>query len=460
MSSLGFVSEIRVMAGLDLPEIAAEHPVELLLLECLRDYFPLLLMCAGSGAFKTVHFDGLPPCGLLPSGRQALDEILRDPQLRRLFPGSGEPSSKDNRSRIASFVHWLSGRAHVVSLDGMPDALVWETIYLAYIQGVNTFEGCAEILRALLSVARSLATGAPTEVPAVVALANIRLDQAVSHVDLGRSKIYPGRIGIAFRLINDDFLSSGALMLTSRMDRITRITALPDGGHPDEVFAGNMDEVDLSESHLMREIERVRLALLLSTIDFPIAPIPSSGTHINPLMKDLSVSIFFDVPKQSAMPLIVLLTEDSARSAAHWHSVLDQGKLDTVAIGVRRLLSAVAMRTSTVDAFINTVLFWENLFGEAIETSFKVCGALAWLIHPDDENARKTTYRNLKRLYGVRSSVVHGSKDITESEAQQYCTQAIRLSISAMRAAVSHPDLLALKDSNKRYLLMLMGFRG
>lgn len=85
--------------------------------------------------------------------------------------------------------------------------------------------------------------------------------------------------------------------------------------------------------------------------------------------------------------------------------------------------------------------------------------ALAWLIEPQDPDARKATFKQLKRLYGVRSSVAHGKRELTEAEAMHYQSEAVWLSILAMRAAVSHPDLLSLTDSNKRYLLMLVGFK-
>lgn len=458
VGSGGLISEVRKMAGLDLPEIASEDPVEQLLLECLRDYFPLLLMCSGPGAYKTGHLDGVPPCRLLRAGREVLDAILQDTQLRLLFPGSAD-SAKQGASSAESYVYWQSGQAHGITPEDIPDALVSETIYLAYVKGETSFARCADILRVLLSAARSLATGAATLVPSVVGLSNIRLDRSVSCIDLGTSKIYPGRVSVGFRLINEDFFSRGALMLTSRVDRITSISASPaDRGGVDEI-AAKVGEVDLSQSRLMKEIETVRLALLLASTDFPIAPVASSGTHINPLNKNLPGSVFFESLREPAVPLIVLLTEDTAKNAPQWRSLLDQRKMDTIAIGVRRLLSAVAMRTNDVDAFIDSVLFWENLFGEAIETAFKVCGAMAWLIEATDAEARKSTFRNLKRLYGVRSSVVHGSKDITETEAEEYRKQAISFSISAMRAVVLHPTLLSHKDANKRYLLMLMGFQ-
>jgi hypothetical protein len=56
-------------------------------------------------------------------------------------------------------------------------------------------------------------------------------------------------------------------------------------------------------------------------------------------------------------------------------------------IAMRRMLSAVSDRTDLLDGFIDAVMAWENMFSGRPETNLRVCGAIAWLLEPDDYNA-------------------------------------------------------------------------
>ncbi len=92
------------------------------------------------------------------------------------------------------------------------------------------------------------------------------------------------------------------------------------------------------------------------------------------------------------------------------------------------------------------------------EVSFRVCGALAIVLHPNDPVARSTLFRNARELYKARSTVVHGGKEPPPQEAAAYRGRAVEIAVRTFRAIHAHPHLLRAADSTIRSRLALLGF--
>ena len=125
-------------------------------------------------------------------------------------------------------------------------------------------------------------------------------------------------------------------------------------------------------------------------------------------------------------------------------------------IAMRRTLAAVTERADLQDGFIDAVLAWENMFSGRPETNLRVCGAIAWLLEPDDYNRRSKLFTELKSLYSARSNLVHGAIETIEDSA--VCRdRSVRISIEAMKRLYADDRLLKAKRSDECGGMALMG---
>jgi hypothetical protein len=101
-------------------------------------------------------------------------------------------------------------------------------------------------------------------------------------------------------------------------------------------------------------------------------------------------------------------------------------------------------RSEPDDILVDAVIAWENLFGSNQETVLRVTSALAWLIEPDSPAERSTLQSRLKKLYTLRSNVVHGN--VKKSAALKTESQeAVSIALRSLATLFEHrPDLLAL----------------
>ena len=109
-----------------------------------------------------------------------------------------------------------------------------------------------------------------------------------------------------------------------------------------------------------------------------------------------------------------------------------------------------------MDGIIDAVIAWENVAGSKTETTFKVCAALAWLLEPDDVDRRSSVFTTAKRIYDVRSRVVHGDSETDEGKAAQLVPDAMEIAVKSMRRIHADPDLRAMNRSSARAERLIM----
>lgn len=151
---------------------------------------------------------------------------------------------------------------------------------------------------------------------------------------------------------------------------------------------------------------------------------------------------------------------DAARAEKieHWAREIQEKHPGNLALGARRLVSAVSMRTDPLDGLIDAIICWENMVGTDMETSFRVCGALACLLEPQNGEERVKRYKELKNLYDIRSKLVHGSKEPSHAQAQEYRSQAVGYALRAMQELYRFPDLLGESQSAVRGTNILLSY--
>ena len=116
-----------------------------------------------------------------------------------------------------------------------------------------------------------------------------------------------------------------------------------------------------------------------------------------------------------------------------WSRIIDAQHTASIDVSARRAVSAVAIRDDRSDSLIDAVMVWENLVGTSAETTFRVTSALAKLLEPDLEK-RLAFRKELKRIYDLRSRVVHGDA-VDASKVHASAKEAISVALSALGAS-------------------------
>ncbi len=151
------------------------------------------------------------------------------------------------------------------------------------------------------------------------------------------------------------------------------------------------------------------------------------------------------------------ISDEISQDAEEWSRKLAVNHPHSLDVSMRRLLSAVTTRFDPTDGLVDAVICWENMFGTDQETTFRVCGALASILEPSDSGKRAELNRELKRIYGVRSKLVHGSRN--EPTAQQVVAdrdRALGHALNAIRKLHERPELLSLEESAVRSTCLLL----
>ena len=152
-----------------------------------------------------------------------------------------------------------------------------------------------------------------------------------------------------------------------------------------------------------------------------------------------------------------MATPDQAGSYAtfaEWAERVADANLRHVGIAVERILRALWEHEWT-ESLIDAVIAWENLVGTSAETSFRLTAALTVLCEPDPADRLEHRQR-LSRVYGIRSSLVHGAAprgNLTETRQL-----AIATGLDALTHLIKHrPELLAIARSSDRADVLLLG---
>ena len=111
-----------------------------------------------------------------------------------------------------------------------------------------------------------------------------------------------------------------------------------------------------------------------------------------------------------------------------------------------------------VDALIDGVIVWENLFakGDAQELGFRVSVNMACVL-TDDTSERVALQSEIKKLYGIRSKIVHGGYHPSPSEAAALRRRVQVLTLQSLQRIVkNHPQLLG-ADTNSFMSFVISG---
>lgn len=181
-------------------------------------------------------------------------------------------------------------------------------------------------------------------------------------------------------------------------------------GHVFEVFhstkissyTGTTNTSNSIETNRIQEIElqKLRFAVVFSSLANR-GPVPTFFEIGFPLINPGNYSQSDGNPGN-----YISIDETTKAKLVEWYEVLNNKDLKRVQTPLKRLQYAIFERRNPEDAIIDAIIAWEGMFSEAFETTFKVTGSMAKFLR--SYSKRDEFYRRLKKLYHLRSELVHG----------------------------------------------------
>jgi hypothetical protein len=389
--------------------------------------------------------------------------VLADDDLAKLFgeaqSGTASPS---NMYSTGGQLYFSNGHGFAVSPYIMSQDLLYNafsrTLLLEERASFQTFEGH---LATILAEARSLARGETVQELRFLGLHGVQVDSAVK---IGSLIVRPSRPTDAavFRSVPTAGQATAVLQIEAPL-KILDMSSAPISDSTDFVTGDPFERtrvydtvVKAARRDLDTVVDRFRLACALSSqdMDSMVAPSVLSEAGLNPLTSSNGLSYrMLPVPFFSS----VKIDGVRAQKAKGWLDLLEIRESPSIKVAGRRLLTAITERTDPIDALIDALIVWESLLGTGSEVSFRVPGALAVLLEPVDMAARKVVFRELRRLYGLRSRVVHGSETVDFGEALEHKQRACEIALAAVQAVV-RTGVLAPMKAEERSNHLLLGF--
>ena len=384
------------------------------------------------------------------------------------------PAERELRRMYLSNViaHWSDGSGGSIDIRHIPEHI----ILASRLTGDTTsgiLQQLCESVSVTLELARALANGETVRTTANVGLGNVTLADEVHGITLPgahvrrpspfENKLSPFSeqptivldVDTDLRLL--DVVAQGFVPTEDRLEALRNFAA-----EAERLKVHNAERRQIGEA--IRDcIMHVRFAMALaSPADTMIGPYWLFTTFRNPLTGWGGNSHRGSGWPATTFPVaridqeIALTIESIAASSVE----LDQ----SLHVGRRRILQAISERSDPIDAFIDFVIAWESLVGSQDNTAYIVAGAMSLLLSPDDSEKRKELFTQIKKLYGFRSNLVHGSvghdvetKRFKIADVPRYAKQSGRLALDAFKAVLDRPDLTTL-NSEERARMILVGF--
>lgn len=448
---------LRLYAGGDIDAGIPADPVLGPLTSLLRDAYPLMLVPTKGTFFPHLH---LTTAIWSSPHRSAFEEgVLNDPDLSSLFIAESESGG------WTSMVFRSTGSASSLQLWSLPDILLTGAWWMGQLTGTDDRDALSAELQRLVALLRTAARGEACQVKALVALTGIVLD-GVDQVELPFGILRPTRANE--RALAPPSLEGMVSHTTAEGDSITAsyagdVVLETEIGYRITVQDANID-VASEWPHGMRDFERLeanldslRLAsLLVGEADAMLTIAPTWRMIFDPLSWGPLQS--WSDPRNGPSIAPRHLPQTGAGELRTWTTAIHDHRRPHLDVAVRRTISASASRTDPVDALVDLVIAWENLFGSRQgEPTLRISAALGWLLGstPDEREMHRA---QASKVYALRSDIVHGNRAVSGEEAVEGLARARAMTLAALRELFSsRSELLTMKSGDERSRTLILG---
>lgn len=398
------------------------------------------------------------PAGIYqhPTLPELATKMLHDPGLSSFFPSDSDddrsPRTLEDVLKYQSLVYMNSGGGGSLQLVTLIGSIISDAVFRTLLSHeLLTWPALAVSLENTLHEVRVLGVGKKVASPTIIGIAGLQVPEG-QVVDIGRFKLR------APRTIERDLFLRGAGSLTSVVETTTELQVLGIFEHTkenletDKIWAKLSPRMEAASRNFQKSFDLLRFALLLaSPRNEPWVAIESARYVFNSTRPGGSQS--WNPSFQSVRSY--QLGDDSANVIRNWFTTVRETHVESLDVGMRRLLSAATSRTDAMDAFVDAVIAWENIFGAQTETTYRVTTGIAGLL-ADSLQDREVLYKELKGLYSARSRLVHGGKEPPVQKIWDYRVRAIEVAADCFRKLYSsRKDLLPLSSEERGARLAL-----
>ena len=442
---------LRRKAGGVLPPTRYEGPAVSALAELARDAFPALLARPEGGLLTGVIPHTLRSTWLLgsilwrhPATERFQAEVLKEPEFAKVF------ATAATNTETMGYVWTSLGSGGSIQLEMLANTLVVAAHSRLTLRDQLEHDAFVqETVRQYATVCRLLAGDS---VPVCSSLGFVGAKMKTGPVDTPWGRLRAPTSGETETRASLPVANSQELVLETEVSLEASIepTYSPPLEGPGSFPFAEAAKAQAAASQ--RGADLLALSLLLGLEREPPVAIARTWTITeNPFSHGPMLSWF-----QNSIALTPYEIDGSDRAKIRrWTARVHQHHSDRIDIATRRTLSALTTRSDPTDRLIDSVIALENLFGTGSgELVFRVSTGCARLLERDGP-ARLTLQRDVRRLYNLRSRVVHGAHAPEPGEMHPHAVDASDLAVRALRRLFLYrSDLI---DNADRSTALIMG---
>jgi len=378
--------------------------------------------------------------------------FLQDADLKILFPEANQAPDTRGLVSATSLLMWLPLGGGTTHLGIVIGSFVEQTLARMRFLDALTEENIESFVRESLDQLRKFSRGEEISILFLTGLIGIEVD---APLDRGSWGIRPSS-GLAINELPHVGEPGSRSVLWTRTPH--RLLSAARADVSEDQINAMFNELNERATNFQAELRRRTMSLQFGLLAWAV----ESG-HESPI-NVLTTSSWSLIPlsqTQSPFPL----SQDGHAHSTH----LDAEDLNIVAdiieeigevtprldVALSRMIRVASERRDPVDALIDAVVAWENMVGSKAETTFKVCAAMAWLLEPDEEEKRFALFSKAKKIYALRSDLVHGSVDADPNLAPKYGQEALAISVRAFRRIHADSTLKELRSSSRSERLLM-----
>lgn len=138
-----------------------------------------------------------------------------------------------------------------------------------------------------------------------------------------------------------------------------------------------------------------------------------------------------------------------------WFEILTNADTNNVRISLNRLRLAIFERNSIEDSILDALIAWEGIFSGVGETTFKTTASIAnYIDYNDYAEDKKGFLKRLKKLYNLRSSIVHGSTPKIKID-NIVRSEVIKIGLDCVKKILKNDKMIKLKPSARVNKLLI-----
>jgi Apea-like HEPN len=155
----------------------------------------------------------------------------------------------------------------------------------------------------------------------------------------------------------------------------------------------------------------------------------------------------------------IQIDQETKEKLAKWYGILGDKDLSKVRTPLNRLQYAIFERRNPEDAIVDAIIAWEGMFSEAFETTFKVTSSMAKFLRSGED--RRKLFERLKKLYQLRSDLVHGkeSKSSKKENMENVRAEVIDIGLECLTKIIDDDFLLSIDSSERIKEILLYNYR-